>query len=212
MPELDDQELLREFAEAHSEAAFTELVARYVNLVYSTALRFSGNPQHAEEVTQAVFIVLARKAASIGKKAILSGWLYQTARLTAANVVKSEIRRQCREQEAYMQSTLNEPDPAAWEQKSPANGRRARMSGLWCSRAPPIRRHFLKRWLTRILRRAPVRICKACGRDGLAVAKARSILKLKSQIRLMEPSAPIFIARIRRQFVNRHRSVMTAPR
>ena len=119
MPELDDQQLLREFAETNSETVFATLVARHVNLVYSAALRFSGNPHRAEEVTQAVFIILARKAKSLGDKTVLSGWLYQTARLTAANVVKGEIRRQRREQEAYMQSTLNEPDPAAWEQIAP---------------------------------------------------------------------------------------------
>ena len=119
MPEPDDQQLLREYAETNSETAFATLVARHVNLVYSAALRFSGNPPRAEEITQAVFIILARKAKSLGRNIVLSGWLYQTARLTAANVVKSDIRRQRREQEAYMQSTLNEPDPAAWEQIAP---------------------------------------------------------------------------------------------
>ena len=62
MPELDDQQLLREFTETSSEGAFAVLVARHVNLVYSTALRFAGKPHHAEEITQAVFIILARKA------------------------------------------------------------------------------------------------------------------------------------------------------
>ena len=119
MPELDDHELLAEFARRESETAFAALVARYVNLVYSAALRFTGNPHHAEEITQAVFIILARKAGSLRHGTVLSGWLYQTARLTAANFVKGEIRRQHREQEAYMQSTLNEPDAAAWEQLAP---------------------------------------------------------------------------------------------
>jgi RNA polymerase sigma factor (sigma-70 family) len=119
MLETDDQQLLREFADTNSESAFAALVAQHVNLVYSTALRFSGNPQHAEEITQAVFIILARKAGSLGRKVVLSGWLYQTARLTAANVMKGEIRRQRREQEVYMQSTLNEPDSAVWEQIAP---------------------------------------------------------------------------------------------
>ncbi len=119
MPELDDQQLLREFAGSNSEAAFATLVARYVNLVYSTALRFSGNPHRAEEITQAVFIILARKAGGWRRGAILSGWLYQTARLTAANLVKGEMRRQRREQEAGMQSMLNEPEEAAWEQIAP---------------------------------------------------------------------------------------------
>src|SRR5208282_4402107 len=119
MPELDDHELLAEFARNESEAAFTALVARYVNLVYSTALRFAGNPHHAEEITQAVFIILARKAGKLSPRTVLSGWLYQTALLTAANFVKGEIRRQRREQEAYMQSTLNEPEPDAWRQLAP---------------------------------------------------------------------------------------------
>src|ERR1019366_5693776 len=119
MPELDDHELLAEFARTESEAAFAALVARYVNLVYSAGLRFAGNPHHAEEITQAVFIILARKAGTLGPKTILSGWLYQTARLTAANVVKGETRRQHREQEAYMQSSLTEPDAAAWQQLAP---------------------------------------------------------------------------------------------
>jgi RNA polymerase sigma factor (sigma-70 family) len=119
MPELNDHELLAEFARSESETAFAELVARHVNLVYSAALRFSGTPHCAEEITQAVFIILARKAKNISGKIILSGWLYQTARLTAANFMKGEIRRQQREQEAYMQSTLNETDAAAWQQIAP---------------------------------------------------------------------------------------------
>jgi len=119
MTELADHELLAEYVRTKSEAAFAELVARYVNLVYSAALRFTGNPHHAEEITQAVFIILTAKAGRLGRGTVLSGWLYQTARLTAANFVKSELRRQSREQEAYMQSTLTEPDAAAWEQVAP---------------------------------------------------------------------------------------------
>src|SRR5208282_5720523 len=119
MADLSDNELLAEFARNGSEPAFAALVARYVNLVYSAALRFTSNPHHAEEVSQVVFIVLARKAGSLRPGTVLSGWLYQTARLTAANFMKGEIRRQIREQKAYMQSSLNEPDPQAWERISP---------------------------------------------------------------------------------------------
>ena len=119
MTEMEDQELLAEYVHTGSEAAFATLVARYVNLVYSAALRFTDNPHHAEEITQAVFVILARKAGSLRRGTVLSGWLYQTARLTAANFVKGEIRRQRREQEAYMQSTLTGPEPAAWEQIAP---------------------------------------------------------------------------------------------
>src|SRR5512133_562350 len=120
MTEPNDAELLAQYARSESEAAFASLVARYVNLVYSAALRFTGNAHHAQEITQAVFIILARKAGSLRRGTTpLSGWLYQTARLTAANFVKGEIRRQRREQESYMRSTLSEPDSAAWEQIAP---------------------------------------------------------------------------------------------
>jgi RNA polymerase sigma factor (sigma-70 family) len=119
MPEMDDITLLREYAETGSEAAFTALVERYVNLVYSTALRSVGNPHAAEEITQAVFIILAKKAPGLSQRTVLSGWLYQTTRLTAANFLRTEIRRQHREQEAYMQSLLNEPEPEIWPQIAP---------------------------------------------------------------------------------------------
>jgi len=114
-----DNELLDEFARTQSEEAFAALVDRHVNLVYSTAIRFTGNPHHAQEIAQAVFIILVRKAAGISPRVVLSGWLYQTTRLTAANFLKGERRRQQREQEAYMQSRLSETDAAAWEQIAP---------------------------------------------------------------------------------------------
>ncbi len=119
MTKQDDHELLAFYARDGSEAAFTELVARYVNLVYSTARRLTSNPHHAQDITQAVFIILARKAGSLRHGTILSGWLYQTARLTSANFVRSEIRRQQREQEAFMQSSLNQPESPEWEQITP---------------------------------------------------------------------------------------------
>src|ERR1043166_3729934 len=119
MTELTDQELIAKFAGGKSEHAFALLVNRHLNLVYSTALRFVGNPSDAEEIVQAVFIILARKAGSLRRGKILSGWLYQTTRFTAANFVKSEIRRRHREQEAYMQTSLNEPENSAWQQIAP---------------------------------------------------------------------------------------------
>ncbi|MDE3066189.1 MAG: sigma-70 family RNA polymerase sigma factor [Verrucomicrobiota bacterium] len=119
MPEPDDIGLLGEYARRQSEDAFAALVERHVVLVYSVALRSAGNPQTAEEITQAVFIILARKARSLPRRTVLSGWLYQTARLTAANFLRAEIRRQKREQEAYMQSRVNEPEPEVWPQIVP---------------------------------------------------------------------------------------------
>ena len=119
MQVLDDMQLLREYASGHSEEAFSALVSRYINLVYSAALRSVNNPHHAEEIAQSVFVILARKAGALRRGTVLSGWLYQTARLTAANFLRTELRRQHREQEAHMQSTLNESEPDAWPQIRP---------------------------------------------------------------------------------------------
>ena len=72
----DDSDLLRRYVETGSEAAFAELVQRKVNLVYSVALRqVQGDAPLAEEVTQTVFIDLARKARSLARHATLAGWL-----------------------------------------------------------------------------------------------------------------------------------------
>jgi RNA polymerase sigma factor (sigma-70 family) len=115
----DDIALLKDYAETQSETAFAELVSRYLNLVYSVALRSTDNSHAAQEISQAVFIILARKAGSLSQHTALSGWLYQTARLTALNYLRTEMRRQNREQEAFMQSTLTETDPDLWPQIAP---------------------------------------------------------------------------------------------
>ena len=109
----DDMRLVREYAARQSESAFATLVSRHTNLVYSAALRQTRDPQLAEEVTQAVFIILARKAASLGEKTILTGWLYRTAGYVSSSALKRERRRQHREQEAYMQSELDTRSDAA---------------------------------------------------------------------------------------------------
>src|ERR1700689_4916826 len=106
----DDMEMMREYAQNNSEEAFAALVSRHVNLVYSVALRQVRDPHLAEEITQAVFVILARKAKSLHAKTSLAGWLCRTARYACADAIKIQRRRQHREQEAYMQSTLNESE------------------------------------------------------------------------------------------------------
>jgi len=113
-------ELVREFARDNSEAAFTELVRRHLNLVYSVARRCTGNDGDAQDVTQAVFIILARKAPGLREKTLLTGWLYETTRFAAARLLRTNARRSAREQEAYMQSTLNDTDTSnVWTQLAP---------------------------------------------------------------------------------------------
>jgi uncharacterized protein (TIGR03435 family) len=126
MHDATDMDLLRQYAVGNSDAAFAALVSRHVDLVYSAALRKTGNPHAAEEITQAVFIILAQKAGRILDKTILPGWLYQTARLTASSFLRRETRRVRREQEAYMQSQFDDLSRRSetkadetWEQLAP---------------------------------------------------------------------------------------------
>ena len=96
MDEPDDIELLGRFVEERSEADFAALVQRQINFVYSAALRQTRNPHAAEEVTQAVFVVLARKAGSLLQLGTLTGWLYQAVCARGAGEVstlKNQNRR-----------------------------------------------------------------------------------------------------------------------
>jgi RNA polymerase sigma factor (sigma-70 family) len=116
-----DQELLREYAATGAEGPFARLVERHVDLVYSAALRQTGNHAMAQDVAQAVFTILARKAASLRRETVLAGWLFRAVRFAALDARKIEARRQKREQEAVqMQLTDSLADPGkSWEQLAP---------------------------------------------------------------------------------------------
>ena len=117
----DDMELVRDYAAHQSEPAFETLVARHAGLVHSAALRHVRDPHLAGEITQTVFIILARKAGSLNSKVILPGWLYRTTRYAASAALKMQRRREQREQEACMQARLHEAQQtnAVWDELSP---------------------------------------------------------------------------------------------
>src|SRR2546429_1393655 len=100
MPVSPDCELVTAYAAAGSETAFRALVTRHVPLVYATALRQVGDAGLAEEITQNVFIVLARKAPRLAGSRTLAGWLPRTPILEAKAPVRSELRRGRREGKA----------------------------------------------------------------------------------------------------------------
>ena len=118
----DDAELLRRYAESGSEEAFAELVRRHLGLVYHAALRQTGGDAHrAQDVAQEVFTSLARKARSLAERPTLAGWLHTSTRYAALQAVRTERRRQNREQEIYAMTDSLHPDNsgADWERLKP---------------------------------------------------------------------------------------------
>src|SRR5512137_2066779 len=115
----NDTELLRRYVEERAESPFTELVQEHLNLVYSAALReVNGDGALAEDVSQAVFTELARKAPRLLGHPSLAGWLYTTVRRMAANWRRADQHRLRREEEAHsMNELLSEDSPSkAWQQ------------------------------------------------------------------------------------------------
>lgn len=110
--ETSDPELITAYIEG-SETAFRALVARHINLVYATALRQVGDPGLAEEISQNVFVVLARKAPQLRGAQTLAGWLHRTTILEAKARIRAELRRRRRDQTAAELATIqNEGAPA----------------------------------------------------------------------------------------------------
>lgn len=104
-----DSDLVRSYAREGSETAFRALVGRHVNLVFATACRQVGDPGLAEEITQNVFVSLARKAPRLAGHATIAGWLHRTATLEAKARFRAEMRRRRREEIA---ATLAESQPS----------------------------------------------------------------------------------------------------
>jgi RNA polymerase sigma factor (sigma-70 family) len=119
---MDDAELLARYVQSRSEPAFAELVRRHVDLVFSAALRqVGGDPHRAEEVTQMVFISLARKASSLVRHPALLAWLHQSTRFAASNLRRDEGRRWSHERAAALESAGTTADGATadWERLRP---------------------------------------------------------------------------------------------
>lgn len=117
---LSDRDLLRQYIDQGSQAAFTTLVQRHINVVYRTALRrVGGNAHAADDVTQRVFMALTRKAEQVRDHESLAGWLYTSTRFAAAELVRTEQRRRKYEQEAHTMTQLTAPDSLSPEKLEP---------------------------------------------------------------------------------------------
>src|SRR5438034_370367 len=115
MQERDDQQMLREYVSRGSEEAFSALVKRHASLVYGTACRRLGDKSLAEEVSQTVFVALARKAVFLCHRSNIAGWLHKTALLECRQQIRTELRRRRREENAMLMPEPPTTSPLAAE-------------------------------------------------------------------------------------------------
>jgi len=119
---MDDMLLLDKYAREHSDDAFRQIVDYHLDWVYSVCLRLVRDRHLAEDVTQAVFIVLARKAPSLPRQRVLAPWLLRVCHYCAANALRKEAIRHEHERKAAdmtRQNTDQCEDPT-WNQIAPA--------------------------------------------------------------------------------------------
>ncbi|MGD0140806.1 MAG: sigma-70 family RNA polymerase sigma factor [Tepidisphaeraceae bacterium] len=118
---MQDRELLTKFAQTRSQDAFAELVRHHMDSVYSAARRQVRDGQLAEDVAQAVFIILARKAQNLKDRESLAGWLMKTTRLACLDALKAESRRRRHEQRAasLAQSRMEQAMSSPMEEVAP---------------------------------------------------------------------------------------------
>jgi DNA-directed RNA polymerase specialized sigma24 family protein len=90
---MTDRRLLTQYAYSKSEEAFRKLVERHAGMVYATCLRILGEQQPAEEASQAVFLILSRKARRLTSRTALAGWLYTTAYRVACRAQRAAARQ-----------------------------------------------------------------------------------------------------------------------
>ena len=109
-----DSSLIAEFNARRSEDAFAALVRQHVNLVFATALRQVGDAGAAEEITQNVFVALARAAGKLGSHPTIAGWLHQTALNKSREWLRSELRRRKREQAAVNLDLARAEGDSVW--------------------------------------------------------------------------------------------------
>src|SRR5205809_1516849 len=114
----DDFELLREHVEQGSDEAFRVLIERHAGMVHGAALRIVREELLAQEVTQAVFIILARKAVRLRRGTVLAGWLYRTARFVALEARRAEHRRQ-QHHKHFAQMNDSPESGSVWDQIAP---------------------------------------------------------------------------------------------
>src|SRR5580700_5346788 len=175
MSDVSDSALLHSFIREGSQQAFAEIVSRHAGWIHAAAMRTVRDSHLADDVTQAVFIVLAKKAAHV-KGESLGPWLFRATRYACSHTLRERKRRLHHEREAsaMKQQSTPPPEPPLWERIAPI------LDELVQSLSPAMRGAILLRFYQQ-KHLADVGKCLGISEDAARkrVAKATSVLRAK---------------------------------
>ncbi len=177
-----DSELLLEYVGQNRERAFTELVERYLNLVFSAALRTTADSHLAQDATQETFVALARRAPFLMDRSSVAGWLHRTACNLAAKKVRGEVRRRSREAEVSRMQIESEPDDdGVWQRvSSQLDAALSDLGGR--DREILLLRYLQQRTIPDIAREMGLNTDAAQKRVGRALDKLRGCLSIRGVV------------------------------
>ena len=183
---MTDDMLLQQYLQTGSQQAFADLVARHADWIYSAALRLVRDPHLAEDVTQAVFILLSQKAGKLGPKPI-NAWLFGVLRFAASHARRAKARRQRHEaRAAAMNSSATSDDDRLWEESAPLLEEAVRRLGS-NDRQAILLRFYQRKNMAEVGEELGVSEDAAKKRVARAVQKLRS--RFGRQDKAMPPSA-----------------------
>lgn len=173
-----DAQLLDAYSSRQDEAAFGELMRRHGKLVYRTCHRLLKDSHEAEDASQAVFVVLARKADRL-RKGDLSAWLYRVAHHVAAETVRKRIRRAAREEVHAVNQTIQAGEGRAADAADPA------VLGLVDTALLNLPERYREAVVLRYLKNHSVEDAARlanCSNGALAVRASRGMERLRKQL------------------------------
>ncbi|HYE05225.1 MAG TPA: sigma-70 family RNA polymerase sigma factor [Planctomycetota bacterium] len=176
--EASDADLMGRYRLAPSDAIFAELVRRHAGLVHGVCLRVLGDPQGADDATQATFLVLLRRLEGLGRDTVLPAWLFRVAGYAARDVRREQARRRRREREAAMTRAVDDAaaDGERWDLMRPHLD--AALSSL-----PRVQREVVVLRYLQGLSRAEIAATLRCGERTIQTRLTRALERLREAFR-----------------------------